>query len=310
MKSALGPPAGSTRPGRTGILDPIMSIDAPTRDRIAATLMEIACRAGEILKKHHGGDCPHVLKPDGSPASQADVESERFILAELARQWPGIPVIAEESSYDHPPAPLFFLVDPLDGTRDFLAGNPEYSVNIGLVAGDRPIAAALAAPGLGRVWGAGAQAFEATVDAGRLGRPVPIAVRPMPARGLVALMSSRHGDVETEACLGALRLGGTRSAASALKFCLIASGEADIYVRCGPTMEWDTAAGDHILTTAGGCVVAPAGRPMTYGHYTRNYRNGPFAALGHASYAAGLVLPERSPAGRPAERMAQDGARA
>ncbi|MCJ2034717.1 3'(2'),5'-bisphosphate nucleotidase CysQ [Methylobacterium sp. J-068] len=284
-----------------------MSIDAPTRDRIAATLMEIACRAGEILKKHHGGDCPHVLKPDGSPASQADSESEAFIIAELGRQWPGIPVIAEESSYDQPPAALFFLVDPLDGTRDFLAGNPEYSVNIGLIAGDRPIAAALAAPGLGRVWGAGAQAFEAAIVSGRLEAKTPIAVRPIPAKGLVALMSSRHGDVETDACLGALRVGALRSAASALKFCLIASGEADIYVRCGPTMEWDTAAGDHILTVAGGCVVAPAGRPMTYGHYTRNYRNGPFAALGDPSYAANLALPERSPTGRSSERRQPSG---
>lgn len=284
-----------------------MSIDAPTRDRIAATLMEIACRAGEILKRHHGGDCPHVVKLDGSPSSQADAESEAFILAELARHWPGIPVIAEESTYDHPPAPLFFLVDPLDGTRDFLAGNAEYSVNIGLVAGNRPIAAALAAPGLARVWGAGAQAFEAEICDGRLGGRLPIGVRPMPDKGLVALRSNRHGDVETEACLGALRVSATRSAASALKFCLIASGEADIYVRCGPTMEWDTAAGDHILTVAGGCVVAPAGRPMTYGHYTRNYRNGPFAALGDARYAENLVLPERSPAGRPSERRSAQG---
>lgn len=301
MKSVRGVVLRVDKAGRDGHPPRIMSIDAPTRDRIAATLMEIACRAGEILRRHHGGDCPHVLKPDGSPSSQADAESEAFIIAELGRRWPDIPVIAEESSYDHPPAPLFFLVDPLDGTRDFLAGNPEYSVNIGLVAGDRPIAAALAAPGLGRVWGAGARAFEATVAAGRVGGTVPIGVRPRPARGLVALKSSRHGDVETEACLGALRVGATRSAASALKFCLIAAGEADIYVRCGPTMEWDTAAGDHILTVAGGCVVAPAGRPMTYGHYTRNYRNGPFAALGDASYATELVLPERSP--RAAERI-------
>ncbi|MCJ2045108.1 3'(2'),5'-bisphosphate nucleotidase CysQ [Methylobacterium sp. J-078] len=282
-----------------------MSIDAPTRDRIATALMEIACRAGEILKRHHGGDCPHVIKPDGSPASQADAESEAFILAELDRRWPEIPVIAEESSYDHPPAPLFFLVDPLDGTRDFLAGNPEYSVNIGLIAGDRPVAAALAAPGLGRVWGAGARAFEATVSDGRPGALAPIAVRPRPDAGLVALTSNRHCDHETELCLEALKIGATRSAASALKFCLIAAGEADIYVRCGPTMEWDTAAGDHILTVAGGCVVAPAGRPMTYGHYTRHYRNGPFAALGHAGYADDLVLPERSPAARGARHTAR-----
>ncbi|KQP06652.1 3'(2'),5'-bisphosphate nucleotidase CysQ [Methylobacterium sp. Leaf99] len=276
----------------------IMSLDAPTRDRIAATLTEIACQAGEILRGYHGGDCPHVLKPDGSPASLADTASEALILAALRRHWPDIPVVAEESSADHPPADLFFLVDPLDGTKDFLAGNREYSVNIGLVQGDRPVAAALAAPGLARVWGAGATAFEAAIVDGRPGPHRAIGVRPAPAGGLVALVSSRHGDAETEACLSLLPVGGRRGAASALKFCLIASGEADIYVRCGPTMEWDTAAGDHVLTSAGGCVVVPSGQPITYGHHGRHYRNGPFAALGDRTYAARLDLPMSSPAPR------------
>jgi 3'(2'), 5'-bisphosphate nucleotidase len=272
-----------------------MHLDAPTRDRIAATLTEIACEAGEILRSYHGGDCPHVLKRDGSPASLADTASEALILAALKRHWPDIPVVAEETAYDHPPAELFFLVDPLDGTKDFLAGNREYSVNIGLVQGDRPVASALAAPGLGRVWGGGAAAFEAAIVSGRPGAHRAIAVRPVPADGLVALVSNRHGDAETEACLSALPVGGRRGAASALKFCLIASGEADIYVRCGPTMEWDTAAGDHVLTSAGGCVVVSSGQPITYGHHARHYRNGPFAALGDRAYAGRLALPARSP---------------
>ncbi len=275
-----------------------MTLDAPTRDRIAATLTRIACEAGEILRGYHGGDCPHVLKGDGSPASLADTASEALILAALARHWPDIPVVAEESAYDRPPADLFFLVDPLDGTKDFLAGNREYSVNIGLVEGNRPVAAALAAPGLGRVWGAGATAFEAAIVAGRPGPHRAIGVRPAPADGLVALVSSRHGDVETEACLSRLPVGARRGAASALKFCLIASGEADIYVRCGPTMEWDTAAGDHVLTSAGGCVVVPSGAAITYGHHARHYRNGPFAALGDPAYAGRLSLPAASPAPR------------
>jgi len=275
-----------------------MHLDAPTRDRIAATLTEIACEAGEILRSYHGGDCPHVLKRDGSPASLADTASEAMILAALARHWPDIPVVAEETAYDRPPSELFFLVDPLDGTKDFLAGNHEYSVNIGLVQGDRPVASALAAPGLGRVWGGGGGAFEAAIVSGRPGAHRAIAVRPVPADGLVALVSNRHGDAETEACLSALPLGGRRRAASALKFCLIASGEADIYVRCGPTMEWDTAAGDHVLTSAGGCVVASSGQPITYGHHARHYRNGPFAALGDRTYASRLALPARSPSPR------------
>ena len=276
-----------------------MTLLPQDRARIAATLTEIACEAGEILRAYHGGDCPHVIKPDGSPASLADHASEKLILAALARHWPNIPVVAEESSHDRPPADLFFLVDPLDGTSDFLAGNIEYSVNIGLIEGDRPVAAALAAPGLGRVWGAGVEAFEAPITRGRPGVPCPIAVRSRPDDGLVALISRRHGDTETEACLVALEVEHRLKAASALKFCLIASGEADVYVRCGPTMEWDTAAGDHVLTSAGGCVVVASGDSITYGHHASYYRNGPFAALGQASYAHGLDLPERARTMRP-----------
>ncbi|HEX8416461.1 MAG TPA: 3'(2'),5'-bisphosphate nucleotidase CysQ [Methylobacterium sp.] len=271
-----------------------MTLQPQMRERIAKTLTEIACEAGEILRAYHGGDCPHVLKPDGSPASAADHASETLILDALARHWPGIPVIAEESTYDRPPADLFFLVDPLDGTRDFLAGDPEYSVNIGLIQGDRPVAAALAAPGIGRVWGAGTSAFEAAIQDGRPVDAHPIAVRPVPQAGLVALVSRRHGDPQTETCLARLPIGLRRQTSSALKFCLIASGEADIYVRCGPTMEWDTAAGDHVLTTAGGRVVIPSGRAITYGHHALHYRNGPFAALGDPAYAVRLDLPERS----------------
>ncbi len=107
----------------------------------------------------------------------------------------------------------------------------------------------------------------------------------------MALVSRRHGDVATEACLSMLSIGTRRTASSALKFCLIASGEADVYVRCGPTMEWDTAAGDHILTRAGGGVIGASGQPLTYGHEGQGYRNGPFAAVGDASVARRLSLP-------------------
>ena len=116
-------------------------------------------------------------------------------------------------------------------------------------------------------------------------------VRPAPETDLVALVSRRHGDIATEACLSVLSIGTRRMTSSALKFCLIASGEADVYVRCGPTMEWDTAAGDHILTRAGGSVVGPGGAPLTYGHEDRGFRNGPFAAIGDVALAPRLDLP-------------------
>lgn len=271
---------------------PNASVSDDVRDAIAKRLTEIACGAGEILRGYHGGDCPHALKPDGSPASLADTRSEEFILQELRREWPDIPVIAEETSSNASPAALFFLVDPLDGTRDFLAGYPEYSVNICLIGGDRPIASALAAPGLHRVWGAGTAAFEAPIHDGRPAAHRPIEVRRVLGEGLVALVSRRHNDQGTDACLDGLQIRERRVTSSALKFCLIAAGEADIYVRCAPTMEWDTAAGDHVLTTAGGCTIVSGGGPITYGHRSRFYRNRPFAALGDRTYAGELDLPE------------------
>ena len=123
------------------------AIPGAERERIAQALAEIACTAGEILRAYHRSPCPHALKPDGSPSSKADLEAEHLIVAALAERFSGIPVVAEETRHDARPADLFFLVDPLDGTRDFLAGTPDYSVNIALIAGARPVAAALAAPG-------------------------------------------------------------------------------------------------------------------------------------------------------------------
>ena len=271
------------------------TISGPERERIAAVLAEIACTAGEVLRRYHGGPCPHALKADGSPSSAADVEAEDLIVAALAARYPGIAVVAEEraQSVTTRPADLFFLVDPLDGTRDFLAGTPDYSVNIALVAGARPVAAALAAPGLDRVWWAGATTVEAPVVAGRPGTGRPVRARAVPETGLVALSSRRHGDAETATCLATLPIRETRQVGSALKFGLIAAGEADIYVRCGPTMEWDTAAGDHVVSAAGGCVVVPGGGPIRYGQRGIDHRNGPFAALGDPALAARLALPAR-----------------
>ncbi|MFE1599133.1 3'(2'),5'-bisphosphate nucleotidase CysQ [Methylobacterium sp. ID0610] len=265
--------------------------DAAERDAVAAALAEIACAAGVILRRYETGPCSHRVKEDGSPTTDADVAAEDSIVAALRARWPAIPVVAEESAGSCGGAPLFFLVDPLDGTREFLRGSGEYSVNVALIAGGRPVAAALAAPALGRVWSAGARAFQAPIVDGRPGPAVAIAVRPTPRDGMTALVSRLHGNPADEACLAGLPVGHRRPASSALKFGLIAAGDADLYVRSGPTMEWDTAAGDHILTQAGGCVVDPEGRPFRYGRAARHYRNGPFAALGDPAYAGRVVLP-------------------
>ncbi|MGY2052738.1 3'(2'),5'-bisphosphate nucleotidase CysQ family protein [Methylobacterium sp. JK268] len=265
--------------------------DAAERDAVAAILAEIACAAGLVLRRHETGHCPHRFKQDGSPTSVADLEAEALIVAALRERWPDMPVIAEETASTAAAARLFFLVDPLDGTRDFLRGTGEYSVNIALVADGRPVAAALSAPALGRVWSAGASAVEAPIVEGRPGRASPIAVRPTPPEGMTALVSRLHAAKGDETCLSGLPVGFRRPASSALKFGLIAAGDADLYVRSGPTMEWDTAAGDHILTQAGGCVVDPHGRPFRYGRTSGRYLNGPFAALGDPAYAGRVVLP-------------------
>ncbi|HEX8168521.1 MAG TPA: 3'(2'),5'-bisphosphate nucleotidase CysQ [Beijerinckiaceae bacterium] len=268
-----------------------MRLDEEAREEIALRLGAIALEAGRLLRRFERSR-EFRVKADGSPTTPADLAAEELILARLAKAWPGVPAVAEETANAAEPGDLFFLVDPLDGTRDFLHGEGEYSVNIALVSGGRPVAAAVASPALQRVWIAGATAKAAAIppDGGAMDW-APIRVRPAPVDGLVALVSRRHGDRATEACLAALSIGTLRTASSAVKFCLIASGEADVYVRCGATMEWDTAAGDHVLTRAGGCVVKAGGGPLAYGRSDRGYLNGPFAALGDPALAPRLDLP-------------------
>jgi 3'(2'), 5'-bisphosphate nucleotidase len=272
-----------------------MRLDEEAREEIAARLGMIALEAGRLLRRFETSR-EFRTKPDGSPTTPADLAAEELILRRLREAWPEVPAVAEETANAVVPGEVFFLVDPLDGTRDFLHCEGEYSVNIALVAAGRPVAAAIASPALQRVWIAGATARAAAIpsDSGTLLDALlwaPIRVRPAPADGLVALVSRRHGDAATEACLKALSIGTLRTASSAVKFCLIASGEADVYVRCGATMEWDTAAGDHVLTRAGGCVVKAGGGPLAYGRHDRGYVNGPFAALGDPALAARLDLP-------------------
>jgi 3'(2'), 5'-bisphosphate nucleotidase len=262
-------------------------------DETARRLGVIAAEAGRLLAAVSDRAVGNRAKEDGSPTTAADLASERLILDRLFAQWPGIPAVAEESARSSVQSELFFLVDPLDGTKDFLTGAGEYSVNIALVAGNRPVAAAIAAPSVGRVWTAGDAARVWTMSAGGLGADQPALTRAAPASGLVALVSRRHGDPETEACLAGLPVGERRTASSAYKFCLVASGEADLYVRCGATMEWDTAAGDHIVRAAGGVVIGPTG-PLTYGHGERGFLNGPFAAFGDPALAARITLPRRN----------------
>jgi 3'(2'), 5'-bisphosphate nucleotidase len=277
----------STGTGKTG-MNETMGLD--DHDAVALRLADMAIEAGNLLRQMESDAGQPRIKGNGTPTTAADLAAEELILSRLARAWPGVAVVAEETTNHAAPGEHFFLVDPLDGTSDFIHGTGEYTVNIALVAGSRPVAGVVAAPALGRIWMAGTEAQVGDLSPGKI-MWRPLHVRPAPTSGLIALMSRRHGDEASDACLSTLSIGTRRTASSAMKFCLIASGEADVYVRCGPTMEWDTAAGDHILSRAGGMVIGAGGGRLSYGREHDGYKNGPFAAVGDPALARRLSLP-------------------
>lgn len=244
--------------------------------------------AAPIMDVYTRGSAPR-LKADSSPVTEADEEAERVILAALAAGAPGIPVVSEEAaSLGRFPVcgHEFILVDPLDGTREFLARNGEFTVNIALVRGGVPVCGAIYAPIPGKLWFAGAAAFAADVRPGEALPAAPlrraIATRDPPAEGLRALVSRSHLDARSGGFLAGLAIASRHAAGSSLKFGLIAEGAADVYPRFSPTMEWDIAAGDAILRAAGGMTLGEDGAPMRYGGQANGFRNSGFVAWGRA----------------------------
>ncbi|GAB1391895.1 3'(2'),5'-bisphosphate nucleotidase CysQ [Rhodocyclaceae bacterium] len=205
-------------------------------------------------------------KGDGSPVTLADERAEALIVARLAAVAPGIPVVAEEAAAagkNTTAGELFWLVDPLDGTKEFINRNGEFTINIALVSRGIPIAGVVSAPALGKIF-AGAAGTGAFIEDAR-GRH-PIACRVPPAEGLTVVSSRSHGDAgKLEEFLSGRKVASNVGAGSSLKFCLVATGEADLYPRFGRTMEWDTAAGHAVLLAAGGTVSDLAGAPLSYG---------------------------------------------
>lgn len=256
-------------------------------------LIRAALDAGAaILAIYAGADLGVATKADASPVTAADAAAEAVILAALAQIAPDLPVVAEEATAaGAAPTALgdrFALVDPLDGTKEFIARNGEFTVNIGLIEGARPVAGVVLAPVLKRIWwgavGVGAFAAEVTADGTTLTEARPIRVRPAPAAGLSVMASRSHCGAVTEAFLDRLPVAERVAAGSSLKFCRIAEGQCDLYPRHGPTMEWDTAAGDAVLCAAGGAVTDMAGRPLVYGKRGRvgivDFANPDFVAMG------------------------------
>jgi 3'(2'), 5'-bisphosphate nucleotidase len=257
-----------------------------SRIALLAALAEVAKAAGEAILPIYREGIIARAKADGSPLTDADLAADAVILAGLARACPGIPVVTEETLPQGDSArDRFLLVDPLDGTKEFLAGNGEFTVNIALVEDHRPVLGVVLAPALGLLW-QGAAGEGATRTDLATGRTQPCRVRPRPAAP-VAVASRSHADAETEAFLARFGAAERRSVGSSLKFCLVADGEADVYPRFAPTMEWDTAAGHAVLLAAGGRVETPEGAPLRYGLGGRGWRNPHFIAWGGDLPASG-----------------------
>ena len=242
-------------------------------------LADIARAAGAVIMAVYATDFAVRGKDDQSPVTEADEAAERLIVPALQALTPDIPVVAEEAvAAGQVPmiGTSFWLVDPLDGTREFVSRNGEFTVNIALVHAGEPVLGVVYAPALGRLFagarGAGAWAEDAQ------GRRA-IRCRPVPEAGLTVVASRSHGDAAAlEAFLAGRRVAALANAGSSLKLCLVAAGEADLYPRLGRTMEWDIAAGHAVLAAAGGRVADLAGAPLRYGK--PGFENPHFAAWG------------------------------
>jgi 3'(2'), 5'-bisphosphate nucleotidase len=242
-------------------------------------LARIARRAGATILEVYRSDFQARAKDDASPVTEADERAEAVIVAALRQLTPDVPVVAEEAvAAGQVPAvgDEFWLVDPLDGTKEFIGRNGEFTVNIALVQHGVPVAGVVYAPALDRLF-AGAAGTPAWTEQG--GQRRPLRVRTAPGQGLTVVGSRSHGDaVALEGFLAGRGVAELRPAGSSLKFCLVAAGEADLYPRLGRTMEWDIAAGHAVVAAAGGCVECLDGAPLRYGK--PGFENPHFVARG------------------------------
>jgi 3'(2'), 5'-bisphosphate nucleotidase len=243
-------------------------------------LVTVARKAGAVILDIYNRDFATLQKADRSPVTEADTAAEAVIVEALARLAPDVPVVAEEQcAKDGVPqvAPRrFFLVDPLDGTKEFIAKNGEFTVNIALIEDGIPVLGVVYLPATDACYSGLAGRAERRIGTGT---PEAIVARPEPQDGLVMAISRSHADGEVErARARGLSVASTIVAGSSLKFCRIAEGVADLYPRFGTTMEWDTAAGQAVLQAAGGRVETTEGAPLGYGK--PDFRNPHFIAYG------------------------------
>jgi 3'(2'), 5'-bisphosphate nucleotidase len=255
------------------------------RDQLARLFASIASDAGVAVMEVYNSDFETRTKADYSPVSDADEKAEEIILARLEKELQDVPVLAEERAardgVGEKVWEAFLLVDPVDGTKEFVQRKGDFTVNIALIVKGEPVAGCVFAPARREMYFGGAEtrlleSFPpgAPVTEGRLLR-----TRAYPAQ-LTAITSSSHLDERTREFLRRHKITDQTAIGSSLKFCWVAAGKADVYPRWGPTMEWDTAAGHAVLDAAGGSVLTPEGEPFRYGKGGQGFANGPFIAWG------------------------------
>ena len=271
-----------------------LEIQPAQAGKLLIELTAIVARACAVIRKLSAATVRHRLKPDQSPVTAADEASEAEILHGLARLLPGVPVVSEEMAGDKAPPALgrsFVMVDPLDGTKEFLAGSDQFTVNLAIVTGGVPIAGIVAAPNRGQLWrgliGDNAERLRLLPDGAD--QPQPIHTRRWPSQGAVAAVSRSHFDATTDAFLARLGPITRQPSGSAIKFCQIAEGAVDVYPRLATTCEWDVAAGHALVVAAGGIVTTPQGLTLPYGRVAENFRVPAFIAWGDPAKAAAIA---------------------
>src|SRR6516225_11260631 len=267
------------------------AIDCAAAAALMEPLTDLLVRAGSAIVAVNRNAMRVEGKLDGSPVTEADLASDRIIAEGLAQLLPEVPALSEERvQFAKPPyRGSFILVDPLDGTKEFVAGRNEFTVNLALITNGVPLLGIIGAPALRLLWrgvvGRGAERLR--LDDERRGAPEPIRTRPFPKPGepWVAAVSRSHSDAKTEAFVdarpGAVRL----KLGSAVKFARLAEGAADIYPRLAPTSEWDVAAGHAVVTAAGGKVTGAEGAPLRFGEGRERFIMPAFIAWGDPASA-------------------------
>lgn len=256
------------------------NIAGKNTSKIVEESINIVQEAGEILLKHYKKGEKVSQKKDASPVTKADMESNAYILSRLKKLTPDIPVISEETANIANPGNMFWLVDPMDGTKGFIRGTDQFTVNIALIHARKPILGFIHLPAVNRTYFTGADGLAYVIDMTKKDKkPQKIHVRKPASDGMEFVASSSHRSDKDESYIRQFNVKNFLSSHSSIKFCFIAEGRADIYPRFGTTMEWDTAAGQALILAAGGHVInAEDGKEFSY--LKKDYRNGAFIAYG------------------------------